>query len=387
MEALKIGFNPVLLNGEKKTRRAGKPKKQARGRGRIYQAYEGGYYYFDFIAPDGRRVRQRASMDKSVAVFMLEQARTEAEKIAAGMMAPEPEPAPPVIGAVEWLDSWKERRKVLVRPKTWYSGDRTHVGIFKAWIEEAEDVGTLADIDAALLNRFKAFRLTHVSKGSAAHSFRVLAKCFEDAVTEGHIPENPVRKLDKIKPPQTTKRALSDEEVDKLLAVAKSKIRAIIAVGALAGLRREEIISLDWQDIDFEQGFILVRNKAAEDIETKSGRNRDVPISPMLEKLLKEWKAVSAGEIVFPSETGNSRMDGARIYRQFKAVVKIAKIDRPKEVNVHSLRHTFVTRALNSGAPVVAVQAAAGHVNVTTTMRYCHATREGVRAGMAKSWR
>jgi integrase len=170
--------------------------------------------------------------------------------------------------------------------------------------------------------------------------------------------------------------ALTPSEADKLLRVWNgSKLRdirnrALIGLILLSGLRRSEAAALRWRDIDFENGVLRVRHG-------KGDRARDVPMAgDFALSALERWKTYSpARDWVFCAVTkGNKHgadrpISGTDVYRVVVATGQRAGVDwKP-----HDGRRTFITEALATGTPLATVQAAAGHAQGATTLRYAQA--------------
>lgn len=123
-------------------------------------------------------------------------------------------------------------------------------------------------------------------------------------------------------------------------------------------MRKGEIFTLKWKNIDFDYGFIEL-------LETKSGKSRKVPISTKMMKVLEEVKNNS--EYVFINkDTGLPYND---IKKAFHKVLEKAEI---KDFRFHDLRHTAATRMLENGADIRTVQEILGHSSVSVTERYTH---------------
>ena len=170
-----------------------------------------------------------------------------------------------------------------------------------------------------------------------------------------------------IKPtmPKARKReikALSDEEVEKLLSVAKGKYKLIISLLLDTGLRTKELLSLRKEDIDLQRRMIIVRN-------TKNGEERVVFFTEETAKLLeKHLKKLNNNDRVFD-------VSYFALYRKLKRLGKKLGIDmRP-----HVLRHTFATRAIRKGMPLPVVQRLLGHKDIRTTQIYTHLVTEDLK--------
>jgi len=140
-------------------------------------------------------------------------------------------------------------------------------------------------------------------------------------------------------------------------------------------MRRTEILSLHESQID------LVRDSIELTSATKSGKPRSVPIHPELRPtLLRLMEGAGESGYLF----GNTRT--GRPIRDVKTAWHNALRDAGIiGLRFHDLRHTFGTRAVDGGAPVSAVKEVMGHVDISTTMRYVHATDAGKRRAVGAS--
>jgi integrase len=113
-------------------------------------------------------------------------------------------------------------------------------------------------------------------------------------------------------------RALNREEIGRLLAHAVPSYRPILATLVLSGLRMQEALGLQWQDVDFEANLILLRYQLSRATRTEPGRRlglkakgsaRDIRLLPELRALLLEHKLASSysqpDDFVFATETGS----------------------------------------------------------------------------------
>ncbi|MDR7098984.1 integrase [Lysobacter niabensis] len=133
------------------------------------------------------------------------------------------------------------------------------------------------------------------------------------------------------------------------------------------GLRRGELTSLEWADIDFHSHNLTVRAAAA-----KSGKRRSVPLNDESIAALKQWrKQVGTKGRIFP-------------FRDFKtawgALLEDAKI---ADFRWHDLRHHFASRLAQAGVNLNAIRDLMGHADLKMTLRYSHLSPDNLAAAVA----
>ena len=174
-----------------------------------------------------------------------------------------------------------------------------------------------------------------------------------------------------------TKKALSPAEADRVLRVwtgdnlLSIRNHAILAILALTGLRRAECAALQWGDIDFTNGVIHIRHG-------KGDKERSAPIiGDHALDALRRWQMAQPSDRVYVfcalykgnKLRGDKPITGNDIYKVLQATASAAGVD----FHPHDLRRTFITDALTAGTPIHVLQAAVGHSNPATTLRYAQA--------------
>lgn len=162
----------------------------------------------------------------------------------------------------------------------------------------------------------------------------------------------------------------------------KKKMRGIILC-LYTGLRIGELLALQWDDIDFEKGYIKVTKSAHDckieneyerviDVPKSPTSNRIIPIPSQILSFLSAWKTESACDFLIADGT---KPTFVRSYQSsFSTLLK--KLGIPHK-GFHSLRHTFATRALECGMDVKTLSEILGHKNATITLnRYVHSLYE-----------
>jgi integrase/recombinase XerD len=201
---------------------------------------------------------------------------------------------------------------------------------------------------------------------------------------EGLTSADPARE---VKPPIPTRRlpkAISVEEVERLLDAAGSdqtplamRDRALLELLYGTGARISEAVGLAVDDLD--RGSGLVR------LDGKGGKQRMVPVGSYAQRAVEAYlvrgrPALAAGGRGTPALFLNAR--GGRLSRQSAwAVLRSAagKAGLTVEVSPHTLRHSFATHLLDGGADVRVVQELLGHASVTTTQVYTLVTVDRLR--------
>ena len=166
---------------------------------------------------------------------------------------------------------------------------------------------------------------------------------------------------------------LSREEVARILTVpARLKSRALLMTIYAAGLRRSEVARLRVSDIDSARMTITVH-------QGKGQKDRVVMLSPvLLDSLRQYWRQHKPKEWLFPGRNPNQPISGNDIFMVFHNAVRYAGIT--KKISPHSLRHSFATHLLESGADLRTIQILLGHRSLKTTARYLHISQHQLRA-------
>jgi len=177
--------------------------------------------------------------------------------------------------------------------------------------------------------------------------------------------ENPVS-ISKLLPEHNmVDRILTTEEEAKLLNSSSPELRAIIICALNTAMRKGEILTLRWENVDLENNIITL-----EHTNTKSKKTRRIPINSTLRTLLLEQRLKGMGsDYVFVSSKGTPYARHDSLKQAFIGACKRSSI---KGLRFHDLRHTAATRMVESGVSIVVVSRILGHADLKTTMRYAH---------------
>lgn len=142
------------------------------------------------------------------------------------------------------------------------------------------------------------------------------------------------------------------------------KQRIVLSLIYSAGLRGQEVINLKISDVDFERKTIHIR-------QSKYKKDRIVPLADSMAVGLKKYlKAENPHVWLF----NGKKLSGRYSVRGLSWVMRenLKKTSITKEVNLHSLRHSYATHLLEQGINIVTLKELLGHADITTTMIYLH---------------
>ncbi len=215
----------------------------------------------------------------------------------------------------------------------------------------------------------------------ANEAVKVLSKMFSLAEAWNLAPpgKNPCRSVRKYRD-KRRERFLTEEEYRRLgrvLAAAEADGSvwppAIVAIRILilTGCRRDEIVTLRWEDVDRTAGELRLK-------DAKTG-TRMVPMTPTLEGMLAGIPRVAGNPWVIAGRAPGTRL--SYLNRQWYRLRARAGLE---DVRIHDLRHSYASRALALGESLTMIGRLLGHAKVKTTARYAHLVRDTEKASAAR---
>jgi len=245
----------------------------------------------------------------------------------------------------------------------------TDLRIFAGWCHDREL--HLLNVKRAHLELFARWMEQHGRMPSTiGRRLSTLSSFYKYCQIEDIVIKNPAANIRRPKVDDESRTlGLDRNELGALLVQAglgDLRDGALITLLALNGLRISEALNADIGDLSTERGHRTLA------IVRKGGKYVTIPIAPRTGRALDLYIGErSIGPIFLGVEGG--RMDRYCADRMVKRLTKRAGID--KKISPHSLRHSFITAALDAGVPLRDVQEAASHADPRTTMRYDRARR------------
>ncbi len=254
-------------------------------------------------------------------------------------------------------DAWKDfilsRKAMLCSPNTieWY---QYTAGFFVKWVENnnvrSRDVH-------AYLDKLAQRGLTDTTIHCHARAIRTFLRfCHK----EGYLPE-----LITFQMPRLAKRRLpflKPEEVKSVIDACKSiRDKTLVMMMVDTGLRRNEAVSLNWEDIDISSGLITVK-------KGKGGKTRSVVIGILTRRTLLRYRRS------IPNDSSDPVFVTSQGIRLKPAGLRMALRRMGERAGVHVspliLRRTFATLSLRSGINPIHLQALMGHASLAMTNHY-----------------
>jgi site-specific recombinase XerD len=167
------------------------------------------------------------------------------------------------------------------------------------------------------------------------------------------------------KKPKPLPDVLGADEVARLFAaVSNPRDLMILRTAYAAGLRVSEVVRLQLADVDSQRMTLHVRG-------AKGRKDRFVPLSAVLLGLLRQyWREHRPKVWLFPGGRPGGHLSAASVQRACKRAVRASGIT--KKASMHTLRHSYATHLLESGADLATLQKLLGHNQLSTTLRYTH---------------
>ncbi|RJQ28776.1 MAG: site-specific tyrosine recombinase XerD [Peptococcaceae bacterium] len=261
---------------------------------------------------------------------------------------------------------------------------RLDLNRYQAFCQEQKSLASLLDADRDVV---MAYLLHLQSEGKVSSTIsRHLASLksfYRFLVAENFLLKDPVADLESPRLLQKLPRVLTVTEVEILLSQPSSgngrvglRDKAMLELLYATGMRVSELVSLEMEHVNLENGFIRCFGKGA--------KERIVPLGGMASRYLEEYLLHSRSRLIGNKFTAALFVNwrGQKLTRQgfWKIIKKYARQGGiKKEITPHTLRHSFATHLLENGADLRSVQEMLGHADISTTQIYTHLTKGRLR--------
>jgi len=230
-----------------------------------------------------------------------------------------------------------------------------------------------------------------LSSGTVKKAYNIINVFFNDQVKLKMLRDNPCDGIEKPKEENEEIEVFDEKELKQFLEFADTHTRYAFAfrLAAHTGLRRGELLALQWKNIDLDRKVIIVKHKLVrakmgtpEYLQdgTKTNKGRIVSFSEQMRLDIIKWKETQQFEkesniyedndLVIATQNGKF-VSVDNFSGTFRKTLKASKIE--KELSFHALRHTHATLMLKAGVQMKIVSDRLGHSSIKTTMdKYAH---------------
>ncbi|GAA4400272.1 tyrosine-type recombinase/integrase [Quisquiliibacterium transsilvanicum] len=243
---------------------------------------------------------------------------------------------------------------------------------------------TLADVTPAVIVECRSALLATstrrkrpMSPATVARYMAALSHALTIAVREWQwLDDSPMRKVSKPREPRGRERFLSEDERQRLLNACKVSsqqwLYAVVVLAISTGMRRGEILTLRWPQVDLKAGRILLH-------QTKNGSSRAVPLSGVALALIADLAKVRRidSDLLF---FGDDVSKPFALDNHWRRALEVAKVH---DFKFHDLRHTAASYLAMNGASTIEIAAVLGHKTLAMVQRYSHLSSSHTEAVVA----
>ena len=283
----------------------------------------------------------------------------------------------------QFLDFLQNEKRVSSNTLQSYSRD---IRQYESYVSQNKI--NYAKVDSQKINEYlKHLQDLGKKTSTISRSLASIRSFYQYLVRVKKIKHDPTENIQSPKVEKRVPSVLTSEEVENLLSQPKdvdlkgTRDKAMLEVAYATGMRVTEIISLDVDDANLEEGFITCRS---------ANKQRNIPLGSISIAALKEY-INEARPIMIKDENEKAlfvNVNGKRLTRQgFWKIVKFYKEQAhiTKDITPHVLRHSFATHLLQNGADLKAIQTMLGHSDISSTQVYMQFQDSGIRDIYKKS--
>lgn len=295
------------------------------------------------------------------------------------------------------LDLWLNANKIHIKASTY----NKYFNVIETHIKPNIGNYYISNLNSYIINQFLSEKLTNGridNKGGLSPNYvatmaliikSTIQYCANENLCENL--KNPIYKPAKTK---TSPHILNDYEIEELIKYTKNNINKTslgIMLSLFAGLRIGEVCALKWENVDIENRIIHIVSTVSRirddktkgtkliiDIPKTKSSIRDIPINDQLFDYIKQFESVNG----FLLSDNDSFVNPRTFEYRYHNVLRDANI---KQINFHSIRHTFASKCIEVGMDVKTLSEILGHSNCSITLDvYVHSSLEIKRKNLNK---
>ena len=301
----------------------------------------------------------------------------------------------------DYMLEWLEKQKGKVEQTTYIGYEQVIKGRLYKYFK-AKKI-KLVDLKPKHIQDFFDLLFSEGLSGNTIKHYRAnISKALKSAVITEIIDSNPATKLEPIKVKEYTADYYTQDELLNLMEIIETTpIELPVIIAGVYGLRREEVIGIKWNAIDFNDKTLTIRHTVGRGKidgvtqfifkeRTKSDAGyRTLPLFDFIADLLRKYKNKYENNKKFYGNTYCNDykdyiclMENGELMKPGYVTQTFSKIldnNHLRHIRLHDLRHSCGTLLVRNGVPLKDIQIWLGHSNFQTTLRYAHADVENKR--------
>lgn len=235
--------------------------------------------------------------------------------------------------------------------------------------------------EETILEYMEYLREENKKESTISRSLASIRSFYQYLIRVKKIKKDPTMTIESPKISKRTPNILTSKEVELLLDQPKdvdlkgTRDKAMLEFAYATGMRVTEIISLNIDDVNLEEGYVTCKT---------GNKQRTIPLGTMSLNALKEY-VDDARDVLIKNDDEKAlfvNVNGGRLTRQgFWKIIKYYKEQAhiTKDITPHVLRHSFATHLLQNGADLKAIQTMLGHSDISSTQVYMQFQDEGLK--------
>jgi integrase len=255
------------------------------------------------------------------------------------------------------------------RNRSWKSTD----GVYRRYVKPIFGARNFSEISRKMVIDFHAdLKQRGLSGATADHGLKCLRHIINTAILNNVATDNPARNVPLFNEFNEVSRALSQEELQRLLSAlhkSKSPVALIARMLMATTCRLSEILSATWKNCDLDKRVLYIDSQ-----NSKSKKPRAVPINDAAMEVLKQLDTQGKYEYLFISPRSKSRY-----YSVQKAWNKLRIQAGIPGLRLHDLRHFGASELASRGVSIYSISKLLGHRDVVTSERYSHVSQSAIR--------
>lgn len=324
--------------------------------------------YYIVYRKDGRQIEEKVGRQFQDAMTPAKASQVRAERI--NRKAPANKERREAVLAIKQAEEnrWTISRlwaEYQAKRQTSNPQDKSRFTLYLAKPFGDKDPGEILTLD---VDRLRVKLLKEKTPQTVKHVLALLRRVLRFGVKRGLIDPPSPRRLNFVMPEVHNEKMemLTDDELRRLWAVLEEEtniqVAGVLKLALATGLRRGNLLTLRWQDIDCSRNLIYCG-------KTKNGRPLTIPLNSLAKSVLEKHPREFGTDYIFPGRDGGHRATIQRAARQIRDKAGISKDFR----YCHGLRHVFASHVASSGmANIQVLQDLLGHRLPSQTTRYSH---------------